>query len=110
MVTLRGVVTDTTGAVGPGATVTANGPSGARTATSASDGSYTFVGLPSGDYTVQASAPDLALAQPSKISLRSGTGLSTASILLTATDLGPSRDFLDCDFEDLRDRQTARNI
>jgi hypothetical protein len=70
---LRGQVMDETGAVVPGATVMLNGPSGlAKTATSGSDGSYSFIGLPPGSYTVRVSAPDLTQAQPAKISLQTG--------------------------------------
>jgi hypothetical protein len=70
---LRGQVMDESGAVVPGATVTIDGPAGlAKTATSGSDGSYSFNGLPPGSYTVRVSAPDLAQAQPSKIVLQSG--------------------------------------
>jgi len=70
---LHGVVTDPSGAVVPGATVMLAGPSGSTQATtSAGDGSYWFSGLEVGDYVIQASAPDLALPQPVKISLKSG--------------------------------------
>jgi len=62
---LHGQVTDESGAIIPGAKVTLTGPSGfVKTTTSANDGSYTFAGVPPGSYTLQASAPDLALAQP----------------------------------------------
>jgi len=71
---LRGQATDESGAVVPGAKVTATGPSGlVKTATTGADGSYSIVGLPPGNYTVQASAPDLAMAQPAKVTLSSGT-------------------------------------
>ena len=64
---------DETGAVVPGATVTLNGPSGlSKIATSANDGSYSFIGLPSGSYTVRVSAADLTQAQPVKIVLQAG--------------------------------------
>jgi len=56
-VTLRGVVTDETGASVPSAKVTVNGPNGARSVAAAADGSYALTGLPAGDYTVEASAP-----------------------------------------------------
>ncbi|MGA3039944.1 MAG: carboxypeptidase-like regulatory domain-containing protein, partial [Bryobacteraceae bacterium] len=69
---LRGQVMDETGAVVPGATVALNGPSGlTKTATSGSDGSYSFIGLPPGSYTVRVSAPDLTQALPVKIVLQS---------------------------------------
>ncbi len=70
---LRGRVTDESGAVVPSATVTLNGPSGAtRTTTATGTGVYLFTGLPPGDYTVAASAPNLAQPQPVKIALRGG--------------------------------------
>ncbi len=70
---LHGVVTDQSGAVVPGATITLSGPAGAaRTTKSTRDGTYSFSGLDAGDYTVQASAPSLALPEPAKISLKSG--------------------------------------
>jgi len=70
---LRGQITDESGAVIPGATVTLNGPSGAvKTTTSANDGSYSFTALTPGSYTVKAAAPDLALAQPTKVKLGAG--------------------------------------
>src|SRR5713226_9436293 len=70
---LRGLVTDQNGAVIAGAKVTVNGPSGlVRTTNTDKSGSYSFTGLPPGDYDVQASAPNLELAEPAKISLKVG--------------------------------------
>lgn len=71
--TLRGVVTDVTGAVIPGATVTARAAAGAvKTSTSGADGSYAMSGLPPGAYTVAASAPELAMSQPARVTLAGG--------------------------------------
>jgi hypothetical protein len=71
--TLRGQITDESGAIIPGATVTLTGPSGlVKTLTTGSDGSYSFVGLVPGKYKVMASAPDLAMAQPAPIALNGG--------------------------------------
>src|SRR5713101_5748811 len=70
--TLRCVITDETGAVIPAAKVTANGPNGARVATTGNDGSYALAGLPPGDYTVEASASGLALPEPVQIKLSAG--------------------------------------
>jgi hypothetical protein len=36
------------------------------------NGSYAFTGLPAGNYGVAASAPELMLPQPQKVSLRGG--------------------------------------
>ncbi len=70
---LRGLVKDQNGAVVAGAKVTVNGPSGLlKTTTSDRTGSYSFAGLPAEDYEVRASAPNLELAEPAKISLKSG--------------------------------------
>jgi hypothetical protein len=72
--TLHGQVTDESGAMIPGAKVTLNGTSGAVKSTVADhNGSYTFAGVPPGDYTVQASAPELSQAQPEKVALRAGS-------------------------------------
>ena len=74
MGSLRGVVTDQNGAVVPGAKVTVNGPSGpVKTVSSDKTGSYIFSGLPAGDYPVQASAPNLELAEPVTVTLKGGT-------------------------------------
>jgi hypothetical protein len=68
-ITLRGTVTDPSGAIVPGATVSiSSGP----TTTANNDGVYTFTGLKPGDYTVQASAPGLALPKPIRVTLRAG--------------------------------------
>lgn len=57
----------------PNATVTLTGPqSAAIKAVTAGNGSFTFAGIAAGDYTVDATAPDLALAHPLKVSLRPG--------------------------------------
>ncbi|HLJ15243.1 MAG TPA: TonB-dependent receptor [Bryobacteraceae bacterium] len=71
---LNGQVTDESGAIIPGAKVTLSGPRGlVKTATVTSNGSYSFTGLPVGEYTVVASAPDLTQPQPIKINLTGGT-------------------------------------
>ena len=72
--TLKGQVADETGAVIPGAKVTASGPSGVvKSATTVADGTYTLTGLVPGDWTVQASSPGLTQQQPTKVSVSSGT-------------------------------------
>ncbi len=71
--TLSGRVTDDSGAAIAGATVTLSGPAGLSTGTKSDiDGSYSFAGLPAGDYTALGSAPDLTMPQPAKITLQSG--------------------------------------
>jgi hypothetical protein len=70
---LRGKVTDTSGALVPGAKVTIAGPAGLKqTAATGDDGGYSFADLPPGNYTVQASAPQLAMPAV-KLSLKAGT-------------------------------------
>src|ERR1035438_2925800 len=71
--TLRGQVTDESGAVIPGAKVTLSGPAGAvKTTTADKTGSYTFAAVPPGSYRVLASAPRLAQAAPAEVSLKAG--------------------------------------
>jgi hypothetical protein len=80
--TLRGRVTDESGAVVPGADVTITGPGSLSRATvSAADGSYAFGDLPAGSYTVHASAPGLVLRQPAKISTQGA--YQTLNLLLS---------------------------
>ena len=70
---LRGVVTDTSGASVPQAKVTISGPDGAeKTVDADGNGAYRFLGLASGDYSVVASAPQLALPAPARITLHAG--------------------------------------
>ena len=72
-ISLRGVIKDQSGAVVVGATVTVAGPSApARTTRTSGGGAYSFSGLPLGDYTVEVSAPGLALPQPVAITLQAG--------------------------------------
>ena len=61
---------DPSGAVVPKAAV---GPGGLdKTTVTADNGSYAFTELPAGNYTVAASAPELRLPEPHRISLRGG--------------------------------------
>src|SRR5207247_345141 len=70
--TLRGTVTDDSGAIVPGAKITLTANSGTvNTAVAAGDGSYSFTGIVPGDYVAQASAPGLATA-PLKLTIRPG--------------------------------------
>src|SRR5213594_4040786 len=70
--TLRGTVTDDSGAIVPGAKITLSANSGtATTAVAAGDGAYSFTGIAPGDYVAQATAPDLATA-PLKLTIRPG--------------------------------------
>jgi hypothetical protein len=68
---LRGIVTDETGAVVPGAKVVLTPSNGTpNTLTSANDGSYSFA-VPPGNYVLEASAPDLK-SGPVKLTVREG--------------------------------------
>lgn len=67
---LRGTVSDPTGAVVPNATVTLSGTSGRIHSTiSDKNGNYSFTQLPIGNYTLAASAPDLALPEVIAVTL-----------------------------------------
>src|SRR5262245_6302099 len=69
--TLRGVVTDESGAIVPGATIVVTAQSGSSSnGVAAVDGSYSIAIAP-GDYTVQASAPDLTTGRL-KVVIRPG--------------------------------------
>jgi hypothetical protein len=83
---LRGQVTDESGAVVPGSKVTLNSDAGvSKSATTGIDGTYSFPGLAPGVYTVQASATDLALPQPGKVTLRGG--VQTLNLLLKVSSV-----------------------
>ncbi|MBZ5623690.1 MAG: carboxypeptidase regulatory-like domain-containing protein [Acidobacteriia bacterium] len=58
--TLKGVLTDDSGAVIPAASVLLKGNSVQRTAQTQADGSYTFMGLPPGQYEVMVAYPGFA--------------------------------------------------
>src|SRR5438034_11197907 len=70
--TLRGIVTDESGAIVAGARITLTGNAGvANTTVTGSDGSYSITGVAPGEYTAQASAPDLK-TEPMKVVIRPG--------------------------------------
>src|SRR5690348_2640082 len=71
--TLRGQVTDESGAVVPGVRITLTGPGGlSKRTSSGNDGSYSFSSLPAGAYNLQASAPGLTLRQSMEVSVAGG--------------------------------------
>jgi carboxypeptidase family protein len=85
-VTLRGVVTDETGGVVPAAAVTLSGSGGfERTAAADANGGYIFAGVPPGDYTLQASAPQLVLRQPQAVTLRGATQTVNVRLSVAST-------------------------
>ena len=70
---LRGQITDESGAVIPWAKVAAIPSDGAKVSTVCNSlGEYGFAGLSPGKYTVEATAPDLALSRPANIVLKPG--------------------------------------
>src|SRR5689334_3829290 len=78
---LRGRVTDESDAIVPGSQVLLTGAAKfSKLTTAGNDGSYSFISLPSGDYTVQASAPGLGLRQPVHITLKGG--IQTLNLIL----------------------------
>src|SRR5438874_2491316 len=80
--TLKGQVTDENGAVVVGANITARLFSGhAKTTTTDSGGLYSFPNLSPGDYTIEVSAPSLALQEPVKITVKAGA--QTLNLQLT---------------------------
>ena len=84
--TLRGLVTDESGAVVPAAAVTLTASDGALTTTTAdASGSYTFPSLPPGAYTLQASAPQLSQRQPQAVTLRGGTQIVNLRLMVAST-------------------------
>ena len=83
--TLRGVVTDETGAVIPSAKVTASGPNGARSVNTGNDGSYAVAGLPPGDYTVEAAASGLVLPETMRVTLSAGVRALNLQMKVAAT-------------------------
>jgi len=83
---LRGVVTDESGAVVPGAMVALKGPGGFETsAVTGGDGAYAFANLAPGDYTVQASAPQLVLPQPRALTIRTGAQTLNLRLMVAST-------------------------
>jgi len=63
--TVKGVLTDDSGAVIPAATVTLTGGGATKTAQTQADGSYTFSGVTPGQYTVNVTFPGFApVAKP----------------------------------------------
>ncbi len=79
--TLKGLISDETGAVIPNTKVTVTSGRFVRTVQSAADGSYTVPGLPSGTYTITAIAPGLGQFQNQAVNINAG-GTATLNIQL----------------------------
>src|SRR5450755_3759065 len=83
---LRGQITDQSGALVPGSKVVLTTADGSvKTVLADDQGSYVFVGLAPGTYTVAGTAPDLATAQPVKISLRAGAQTLNLQLKVVST-------------------------
>src|SRR5690349_6638523 len=84
---LRGTVTDPSGAGVPGASVTLTGPDGlVRVVLSANDGSYAFTGLPPGTYTLRFAATGFALFESKPIELTAARAITADAKLVIATE------------------------
>src|SRR5271165_5388204 len=71
--TLRGRVTDPTGAVIPQATVTATGPNGQKmTAVTDNQGAYELKGLSAGNYTIRTAAKGFAVSTEQNFAISAG--------------------------------------
>jgi Carboxypeptidase regulatory-like domain len=81
---LRGQVTDESGAVIPGATVSLSGAGTSKTTAADETGGYTFSGLTPGTYSVHSSAPELSMAQPAKVNLKPGTQVLNLTLHIAA--------------------------
>jgi hypothetical protein len=96
--TLRGVVTDNSGAVVPAATLNLAGNGFTRSAQSQADGSYAFPGLPPGQFTIRMTYPGFApfekavtVSGPGTIQLPIQLVLSTEKQEVTvAAESGPA--------------------
>ncbi len=80
---IRGQVADDSGAVIPGAKITAVGPGGVqKTAVAGDDGTYALTGLTPGAWSVTAASPGLKQIAPVKVNVSAGTSQS-ATLTLT---------------------------
>ncbi len=73
---LRGIITDPSGARIPRATIQLRGPAGEQTQTSNTNGEYTFTTLAPGKYDVEVTAPDFKMDQKPAFSISGSTTLN----------------------------------
>ena len=83
--TIRGTVTDDSGAVVPSARVTLTNPSVTAQTEADTGGVYQFSNLAPGGYTLQASAPQLVQAQPVMLTARPGSQIVNLRLKVAAT-------------------------
>jgi hypothetical protein len=84
---VHGVVTDESGALVQGATVTVSNAAGpVKSGTAGDDGSYSINGVPPGKYTVQATSPGLHQAQPLAVDLTASPNVTANLQLLVAAE------------------------
>jgi hypothetical protein len=84
---LRGTVTDPSGAGVPGASVTASGPGGlVRVAKTGGDGAYAIIGLPSGTYTLRIGATGFTLFESMQIELTAAQATTANAKLAIAAE------------------------
>ena len=85
---LRGVVTDPSGAGVPGASVTMTGSGGlVRVVQTGNNGSYSITNLPPGTYTLRIAASGFALFENAQIELTSARALTADAKLTLATEI-----------------------
>src|SRR5215813_6322647 len=83
--TLRGTVIDQTGAIIPGATIALTDSTGAsRSSISDLSGNYSITGVVPGSYTLNASAPEMALGQPINLDIKVGTRILNLKLQVQA--------------------------
>jgi hypothetical protein len=84
--TVRGVVTDDSGAIVPGALVKLTPQTGAvASATTGANGAYVFLNLAPGAYTLEASAPQLSQEQAVRINTVAGTQVVNLRLKVAST-------------------------
>src|SRR5665213_1918819 len=84
---LRGTVTDPSGAGVPGASVTVTGPAGlVRVVQTGNDGAYTITNLPTGVYTLRIAAKGFALFESMQLELTAARALTADAKLTVASE------------------------
>ncbi len=84
---LRGLVTDPSGATIPGATVHVSGPSGDQEVTADNYGRYAFPSLKAGKYTVRVTAPGFTTGTKSEVDVSGPMELNPQLAILSETQV-----------------------